>query len=806
MSFRLLSKLLECWGMAKRRPKEKRLTFEERLSMLYGDGAWTIRGVERLNLKPIRVSDGPCGLRKIETDEMTLESQVTSVAYPSPALMACSFDTALMEQYGKMLGRECRSHDVQVLLGPGLNIKRNPLCGRNFEYYSEDPYVSGKLAGAFVNGIQSVGVGACVKHFACNSQESYRMVNDSIVDERALHEIYLRGFEISIRDSNPWMLMAAYNKVNGEFACENYYLLIDVLKKKWKYDGVVVSDWGGVNDRILCHENGLDIEMPCYTNRFPRKSHVLSHYKSFSKIVEVSSDRVVLLNERVHDPKYHPAAFSLDEGHAFAVESAEKSIVLAKNNAVLPLKKLRKVAVIGELAKKPCLGGGGSSKVKGYQSKSFLQCAIENEKKGDVEYAPGYSFTQDSDPMIMALDAIELASRADAVIYFMGTNENLEAEGFDRPSMNLPQAQTDLFERLVEVNQNVIVVLATGAPVEAAFVDKASAVFITYFPGEGGGEALYRLVTGRANPSGHLAETWPLRNYEVPSFGFYPGSQIQSLYRESIYVGYRFYLTTNEEVRFPFGHGLSYTNFRYNRLTVSSKSMGLKDKITVSVQITNTTSVPGDTVAQLYIEPTGGNVFKAKRTLQAFKRVHLEGNEKVTVEFKLDRHAFEHYDVNTHAFQVEGGEYVIAIGESCEKIVQSTSINFESDTTFESMVERIPIYYQPPKDGFWQYDDAFEELLGKVIPIRADPRSGPYNLNSTFEDIRSTFIGKKIIAMLEERASKEPGDKEMTMKSMLQLPIRNVVLGGMSERTAQVIVYLANRRFLRALIHKVFGI
>ena len=786
--------------MAKRKIKQKRLTYAEKIPMLYGEGAWTIRGVKRAGLSPIRVSDGPCGLRKVEDDSLDMNHCAESVAYPCPALVACSFDTDLLREYGRAIAKECRANGVDAILAPGVNIKRNPLCGRNFEYFSEDPYLSGVLAASYIDGVQGLGVAACLKHFACNSQESYRMVNDSVVDERALHEIYLRAFEIAVKESNPWMVMASYNKVNGTYACEHKYLLLDLLKKEWKYDGVVVSDWGGVSDPVLCHENGLDVEMPCYSDRF---SKLVSHSRvkrGFLKRIDDIASRVSALSQRTHDDQIHVPAFNLDQGHELAVKMAERSCVLVKNENMLPLKTLKGTAIIGEIAVSPRLGGGGSSQVKGHDVRSFWQCCTKYEAKAVTGYAQGYSLDGSGDPTEMVLDAIDLASRSEQVVLFLGTSAREESEGFDRDDMRLPDNQVDLFARLIDINPNIIVVLCTGAPVEAAFIERAPAALLSYFSGEGGGEAIYRLVTGKANPSGHLAETWPFRNYEVPSFGFYPGSQVQSLYRESIYVGYRYYLSADEKVRFPFGFGLSYTHFRYTHFTISQKKMGLKDRIKVSVTVSNATATPGDALVQIYVEPKDGAVFKAKRTLVGFRRIHLEGNAKAEVELALDRRAFEHYDPTSSAFQVEGGTYMIQLGESCEDILAEAAIEVESDAHFESQIDKLAIYYNPPKDGFWQYDDVFERLLGRILPLPKDPRAKPYTLNSTFENIQSTFIGKRVIAEAEKRFEGDP-NKEGMMRSMLQMPIRNITLGGVKERYAQVIVDLANGKWVSAIWH-----
>lgn len=784
--------------------RAKKLSLPEKVGLLYGDGPWTIRGVKRIGVAPIRVSDGPCGLRKVPDDSLSLKDSEISVAYPCPALVACSFDDALMEKFGRTLGGECKAHGVDVLLGPGINIKRNPLCGRNFEYYSEDPYLSGMLAASFTKGIQGVGVGACLKHFACNSQETYRMVSDSIVDLRALHEIYLRAFQIAIEEANPWSVMASYNKVNGSYACESKYLLTDVLRTAWNYDGVVMSDWGGVSDPIGCHDQGLDVEMPCYGGRSRRLSYAARKRSYFQKVTE-SARRVCLLSERTRQASIKTPAFRIEDAHALAVSMAESSCVLARNeNKTLPLKSLKGVAIIGEFAIKPRLGGGGSSQVRGYKPISFYDYACKSIGASNVAFSQGFTTEPGPDDPELILDAVEVASRCSSVVLFLGTAPRDEAEGFDRGDLHLEEKQIELYNRIFEVNKNIIVVLNTGAPIDAGFLRQAPAILISYFAGEGGGEAIYNLLTGKACPSGHLAETWPARAYEVPSFGFYPGGQLQTMYYESIYVGYRYYLTAEEAVLFPFGHGLSYTSFSYGRPRLSAKDIGVDDKLTLTVAVTNKTKRPGDALVQVYVQPKGGNVFKAKRTLQAYRKVHLEGEERKEITLELTRRAFEHFDPLTHSFQVEGGEYLIQVGESCADIVWEGAVNVHSDATFPSKIETLSIYYQPSRDGFWQYDSAFERLLGHVVAIPPDPRARPYHLNSTFGNIKDTFIGKKILAKAEERFAKED-NPEMMKRMMLEMPIRNIILAGIREKYAQIIVDLANGKPMHALWHFLVG-
>ncbi len=783
--------------MAKKKALIKKLTFGEKVTLLYGDNAWTIRGNARVGLKPVRLADGPSGLRKVGDQEM-VGTGVPATAYPSPALMACSFDRNLLREVGQMLGVECKANDVDGILGPGINIKRNSLCGRNFEYYSEDPYLAGTLASSFVKGVQSVGVAACLKHFACNSQESFRMVNDSIVDERALNEIYLKAFKIAIDESNPWMVMASYNKVNGVYACENKELLLDTLKEKWEYDGVVISDWGGVNDLVLCHRNGLDVEMPCFRSRRTELLTAVRMDRSYASRVNDCASRIVNLSERVHNPNNRVIDFDAARAHELAVKAAEKSCVLVKNEGLLPLKNLKDVAVIGELASLPSIGGGGSSEVTPRNAISFLEACKNANPELEISYCRGYSLDGDEDESPLVLDAIDLASRSKKVILFLGTTKYEECEGFDRKNLLLSHSQLSLAERISEVCENIIVVLATGAPVETPFIDKVRSMLLAYFPGEGGGEAIYNLLTGVVAPSGHLAETWVTRNYESPSFGIYPGNETQSLYRESIFVGYRYFCTTGETncVRFPFGHGLSYAKFRYSGLKVVPSAKD-SNTLNVNLSVTNLSSIPAETLVQVYVSPSGGNVFKARRTLQAYCKVALEGGEKKEVTLALNRASFEHYDVTDHDFRVEGGEYMIEIGESCEDIKLRTPVNIIGDRDFVSEIDKLHVYYQPPRDGFWQYDDSFEAVLGRVVPLAKDPRSRPFTLNSTIGDIASTAIGKILIS----KATKRLKDDELSMRAAMEMPLRNLRMAKVRENTIQVILDMANGLIFAAFIH-----
>ena len=800
--------------MAKKRGSTK-LTKRERAEAFFGDGAWRIRGFKRLGLPPIRLSDGPCGLR-VSVDEPSLINGINgnlipATCYPAPALMACSFDEELLEEVGREMGKECRAHEIDALLAPTCNIKRNPLCGRNFEYYSEDPLVTGKMAAAFVRGIQSEGVGACIKHFAANSQESYRMVNNSVVDERALREIYLKPFEIAVKESDPWMVMGSYNRINGVYACDNKRLLDGVLRKEWGFKGVVISDWGATSNYIYSHNNGLDIEMPGMVNRKKDLFWAISNGSISRENHEASGLRIQRLLERNLKAKSKPAEpFSALNAHELAVKSVVKSAVLLKNEGVLPLRSFNKTCIIGRFADEPVICGGGSSKVNPAHPVSFLEAA--RARKPDVPYCPGYDFIDDrKNPFLM--EATDLASKSDKVILFLGLNPGVESEGFDREDMQLPVEQRRLFDEIYAVNPNIIVVLNVGSPVELPFLDKAAAILLAYLPGQGGGEGIAKLLLNEVCPSGRLAETWPIHLLNVPSFGYYPGPETQSLYRESIYVGYRYYVSVKKKdtssirpmVAFPFGFGLSYARISYSDFSLSKAEISKDEKITVKVDVSNRSKFPADHLVEIYINPDPGKVFRPDRYLAAFRKIHLEPESKQTVIIELNYLDFAHYDLAKKRLAVESGGYAIELGNSAMDIVSSKRIKVNSEDTFPSMQYTLPVYYTPGSDGFLSYDSNFEALLGHEVVIEKDPHSPPYDVHSTIEDISETWIGKILIKKAEERiGSLEAADK-LLVRNFYELPLRCLCMDGIKPKTIAAIVHFANGKFIRGALTIAFG-
>ena len=792
--------------MAKRRESTK-LTRHETAACFFGDGPWLIRGVKRLKLPPIRLSDGPFGLRIGIGDENPKDDAsnlAPTTCYPSPALLACSFDEDLLSRVGVQLGFECRVHNVDVILSPGCNIKRNPLCGRNFEYFSEDPLVSGKMAAGFIRGVQSTGVGACVKHFACNSQETYRMVNDSIVDERALHEIYLRPFEIVVKEAKPWLLMASYNKINGVYSCDNEELLDGLLRKKWGFEGVVVSDWGACNDYINNHNRGLDIEMPGNVDRRADLYRAMTRKIIESDKWRASSLRIQKLLMKNRDAKKAKAPdFSLEESRNICREAAEKSIVLLKNDGVLPLRNFKKTCVIGALANEMIITGGGSSRVNPIHVDSFLDAA--KERNPDILYSPGYSLEADAIDTDLTIDAMDVASKSDNIILFLGNPPGVESEGYDRSDLLLPDNQIRLVSELVALGKDIIVVLNVGAPVELPFRKQVKGIVLAYMPGQEGGEAIARVLLNEVCPSGRLAESWPVHLLDVPSFGFYPGAQPQSLYRESVYVGYRYYVTVKKEMAYPFGFGLTYAKISYDDFQISKSALAPDGEIKVSVNVNNRSKFACDHLVQIYLNPDNQNVFKPDRYLIAFKKIHLDANSTQKVEFCIKFDDLSHYDKVSKRFKVEGGNYLIELASNATEVIAYKKIKVTSDDEFPFLQYSLPVYYNPGSDGFLRYDNDFEALLGRSVPLARDGRQRPYNLNSTMSDIAETWIGKRIAKKAHELLDFEGPEGKLLYHGFYELPLRSMTMNGIKQRYIACIVHLANGRRLRAFFTLLFG-
>ena len=688
----------------------KKLTLEEKCALLSGAETFKTRGMPQHGIPQIWLSDGPHGLRKQagESDHLGLNPSVPATCFPTASAVANSWDAALGEEIGAALGEEAAAQEVSVVLGPGLNMKRNPLCGRSFEYFSEDPYLAGKLAAGYIRGIQSKGVAACPKHFAVNSQETRRMASDSIVDERTLREIYLTGFEIAVKEGHPRSIMSSYNLVNGTYANENKHLLMEILRGEWGFDGAVITDWGGSNDHALGVKNGSTLEMPAPGGDSVRE--LLAAVES-GKISESDIDaRLSELLPLVFDTKAAldaaPREFDAAAHHALARRAAEESLVLLKNeDSLLPLAAGSKVAVIGDFAKNPRYQGAGSSMVNSTQVDVLLDKLIDSELNV-IGYQQGFDRHGKPDAALQK-SACELATQADTVILCMGLDEIAESEGLDRSNLRLAQNQVDLLQAVAAVNPKIVVVLYSGSVVETPWLDNCQALLYAALGGQAGAGAVADALTGKVNPCGKLAETWPLAYADVPSAADFATRRKTVEYREGLYIGYRYFTTAEKAVRFPFGYGMSYTTFAYSDMAADEQG--------VSLTVTNTGSVAGTEIVQLYVAKKNSELFRPARELKGFARVTLAPGEKQRITITLDDKAFRFWNVKANRWEIEGGEYELLVGASVEDIRLCEKISVHGTATVHPYEDRdLDCYY---KGNVLSVSDAdFEKLLGHPIP------------------------------------------------------------------------------------------
>ena len=661
------------------------LTLEEKISLCSGQDFWHSQGIERLKIPAIMMCDGPHGLRKQENeaDHMGINQSIETVCYPTASALAASFDVDIMKKLGEALGKECQAEQVGMLLGPGLNMKRSPLCGRNFEYFSEDPYLAGKVAASYVKALQSEGVAACVKHFAVNNQESHRMSGSSNLDERTLYEIYFPAFETAVKEGGTESVMCAYNGINGSYCSENKELLTEILRNQWGFKGMVVTDWGAAKDAVRGVEAGLNLVMP---GGYGAHESLLKKALNEGEITEedldaVLSDILQFIWNRAQKQKRNvsidrKACAKLSED--MAVECA----VLMKNENILPLKKNQKVAFIGEYAIKPRYQGSGSSRV----NVPNVRSALDYVEDKNVIYARGYYSEKEQSDGELLEEAVKAAKESQAAVIFAGLPASYETEGVDRKSMKLPDNQNELIEAVARVQKNLIIVLHCGAPVEIPWEKDVKAILCMYLGGQGVGKAAVRLLYGEDNPCGKLAETWPIKLEDNPSFLNFPGVDGQVDYREGVFIGYRYYDRKKMEVRYPFGHGLSYTSFTYSGLSLSRETMTDRETLTVSLKVKNIGKYRGKEAVQLYVGPVYSSVPRPVRELKGFKKVELEPGEEKEVRFTLDKRSFAYYEPRIHDWFVESGRYRI------EAAASSRDVRLEKIITIEGTRE-IPYHY-----------------------------------------------------------------------------------------------------------------
>ncbi|OAB33097.1 beta-glucosidase [Paenibacillus macquariensis] len=740
------------------------MTLEEKAALVSGKDFWNLKGIERLGVPSIMVTDGPHGLRKQDGkgDHLGLNDSVPATAFPTASGLASTWDRDLIQQVGVALGEETQAEDVGVILGPGVNIKRSPLGGRNFEYFSEDPYLASEMATAHVKGVQSQGVGTSLKHFAVNNQEHRRMSTDAIVDERTLREIYLSAFEGVVKNAQPWTVMTSYNRVNGTYASENEYLLTDILKGEWGHEGVVISDWGGVNEAAHAVKAGNEIEMPASHGIGQKK--VLAALEDGSLPLEKldqAVERILTLIAKVVEFKKENATYNKDEHHALARRVAADTMVLLKNEeAILPLKKEGKIAIIGGFAEKPRYQGGGSSHINSTRKDN----AIEEMQKitGDAAtftYAKGYNIEEDHVNEELLLEARSAAEQSDVAIVFAGLPDRYESEGYDRSHMQLPENHNRLIEAVAEVQPNTIVILSNGSPIEMPWVDSVKGVVEGYLAGQAFGGAVADILFGEVNPSGKLAETFPKRVEENPSYIYFPGEGDRVEYREGLFVGYRYYDKTGIQTLFPFGHGLSYTTFEYSNLKVSAKNIKDTSTLTVSVDVKNTGNLAGKESVQLYVRDVESTVIRPVKELKGFGKVSLAPGETKTVTMTLGKRAFAYYNVDMKEWHVESGDFEVQIGRSSQVIELTETVHVESTAS-------------APKPVFTR-----NTTIGDIM---------------VHED--AAAIIKPMVDKLAEQFSQMGGDDEegstsdMMEASMKYLPLRNMVMfsgGAFSEEELQ---------------------
>ena len=760
----------------------EKLTLKEKIALCSGKDYWHSVGIERLGLPSVMLTDGPHGIRKQgasgSSEMKDILAGVPSTCFPPACATAASWDTDLLTEMGDTLGEECLQEKVSVILGPGANIKRSPLCGRNFEYFSEDPYLAGRMATSLIKGIQGCGVGTSMKHFACNNQESHRLTSDSVVDERTLREIYLPAFETAVKEAQPWTIMDSYNRLNGTYTSEHKWLLTDVLRNEWGFDGLIVTDWGAANKRTDGIKAGCDLEMPgSYGYNGKKLFEAVENGELAEEDIDICADRVIdmILKSKKTLCEYR---YDIDKHHEIARKIASQCIVLLKNDEdILPLKANTKVALIGEMARSPRYQGAGSSLI----NPNKLDNAFDEFLARDVNiiYTPGYNKKTDVPDYRLISDAVTAAKSADVALVFAGLTDSYESEGFDRTTLSLPTNHDALITAVANANPNTVVVLSGGSPVLMPWLDKVKAVVNGYLLGQAGGSAMVDVLTGKVNPSGKLPETYPLSLDCVPSMKNFPGTRKTVEYREGIYVGYRYFDTFDKDVLFPFGHGLSYTKFKYSAIKTSKKKIRDCDTVNVTFKVKNVGDVAGAEVCQVYVSDLDSTIYRPTKELKGFVKVYLEPDEEKEVSVTLDKRAFAFWNVNVGDWTVESGEFEILVGSSSRDIRLKTKLTVTSEVMdIPDYSKSAPEYYSG--ELFNISDTSFETVLGRPIPEKFRDNSQPLQVSNNLEDADYTRNGaainnliKRVLGFVGKLNIGGTGD--MLAAMALEMPIRNFI-------------------------------
>jgi beta-glucosidase len=779
------------------------MTLEEKVSLCSGGGQFYTKAVERLRIPRLYLADGPSGLRKQagNADHLGLTASLPATCFPTAATVANSWDEALGEEVGRYLGKEAAALGVQVLLGPGLNIKRSPLCGRNFEYFSEDPYLAGKMAAAYIRGIQSQGVAACPKHFAANNQELLRMHSDSIMDERTLQEIYLTGFEIAVTEGKPLTLMSSYNRLNGAYTSEDPHLLRSILVDTWGFTGFVVTDWGGSNDRVAALRAGNHLEMP--TSGGDSDRALVAAVKA-GELPESMLDEMVHAYLRVlfTVQRDAPPVGEIDTAahHAFARRAARSCVVLLKNDqGILPLAPRTSVLVMGDFAETPRYQGAGSSGVQPFQVDSPLDC-LKNSDLHVTGYAPGFRRRGEADPTLKAA-AVEAARGGEVILLYLGLDELSETEGLDRTHLGIHQNQIELLQAVHAVNPRVVVILAGGAPIETPWLDRCTALVHGYLGGQAGAGAVVDILTGKEGPQGRLAESWPLSLADTPTARYFPGQERTAEYREGLYVGYRYYSSADIPVRFPFGYGLTYTTFAYTDLEAGPRE--------AAFTLTNTGGRPGVEVPQVYIGMRESGLFRPRRELKGFTRVALASGESRRVVIPLEEKAFRFFNHRTGRFETEQGRYTIQVGASCEDIRLQTEV-FVPGVSVAGLYDRValPSYYQGTVAAVG--DEEFARLLGRPLPPALWDRRQELGRNDTFAQLfyAKSLLGRLLYRFMRDQKTKvqRTGKPNLNILYIYNMPFRGMAkmsAGAITMAMVDALLEILNGHAFRGLCHLV---
>ena len=786
----------------------EKMSLKQKADFASGYDYWHLESAQDLGLPKIMITDGPHGLRKQNPNgnSVGLGNSYPSTCMPPAATSACSWDENLLREEGEALAEECLQEKVSVILGPGTNIKRSPVCGRNFEYFSVYSLLAGKMSAGLINGCQSKGIGTSLKHFACNSQEAFRMIINEVIDERTMREIYFPAFEIAVKEAQPWTIMSSYNRINGVYASQNDWLQNKVARDEWGFEGLFVTDWGASVDRVPGLKAGTDLEMPSSgTLNAERIVAAVENGELDEAVLDERIDMVVDLILKSKPALEKDFKFDIEEHHAVARKVAEGSMVLLKNeDNVLPLKEGQKIAVIGEMAKAPRYQGSGSSVINPTKLDNAYDSLIEAGV--NVTYAQGYykapptkkDKSRKSDTELIS-EAAAAAKAADVAVVFIGLTEALEAEGYDRADIEIPAEHNTLVKEVVKANPNTVVVLAGGAVVHIPWIDNVKAVLNSGLGGQAGGSAVANILTGKVNPSGKTAETYPLSFEENPVYGNYPGQPVVSEHKESLYVGYRYYDTAKKDVLFPFGYGLSYTTFEYSDIKLSASEIKDTDTVEVSFKIKNTGSVDGAEIAQVYVADKDSTIFRPEKELRAFTKVFLKAGEEKEVSLTLGKRAFAYYNVNIGDWHVETGEFDILVGASSRDIKLSAGIHVAStvDAEIPNYKETAPAYYTA--DISEMTGEQWAAVYGQELPSAERDTTKKITIYNCLDDASHTKwggkIGRLIKKVISNFGSAENGDAAMLQAMAVQIPIRNFIsmsMGVFSPKMAEGLLQILN--------------